>query len=290
MAEHLNLALVRSLRTLLEAGSFHAAAASLFITPPAITQQIRRLEEAVGYVIVDRTAVPLRLTERGERFMVHALAALDSSDRALGARDEEALRIGFINGYPRSRDEEFLVRFRERHPEIVVEFVQLNWGEQIAQVFSGAVDASLARGPYHADVGIDRRQVHSEPRVVAVPTGSALAARSVVSLNDLEELPIVRARGIDFNWTRYWVVDPRPSGRTVNYGIWAATMEEALSAVAMDGNIMITAESVSARYVHPGITYIPIAGLPDCTVELCTREEDRRPAIESLREASRGGN
>lgn len=286
MVEHLNLALVRSLRTLLEVGSFHAAAARLFITPPAMTQQIRRLEEAVGYVIVDRAATPLRLTDRGERFMVHALAALDSSDRALGARDEAALRIGFINGYPRSRDEEFLVRFRERHPEIAVEFVQLNWGEQISQVFAGAVDASLARGPYLADVGIDRRQVHREPRVVAVPVGSELAARAAVTLADLEGLPTVRARGIDFDWTRYWVVDPRPSGRAVHYGVWAATMEEALSAVAMDGNIMITAESVSARYVHPGIVYVPVTGLAECTVELCTRVDDRRPAISALREAA----
>lgn len=283
MSDYLNLALVNSLQVLLEEGSFRAAASRLCITPPAMTQQIKRLEENLGFAVVKREVHPLVLTELGTSFMLHAREALEASERALGIREQDVLKIGFINGYPRGQDEEFIQRFREQSPGIQLEFVQLDWGDQLTRLHSGNIDASLARPPYQDDRGVRRMVVHSEPRVVAVPSASALAAAGSLMLADIEGLPVVRAKGIGFEWTQYWVVDPRPSGVRVNYGVWAATMEEALSAVAMSGNVMITAASVADRYVHPGVTYLPLDDVAYCHVELCTRLRDRREAVEALR-------
>lgn len=283
MAEHLNLALVYSLQTLLEEGSFSGAALRLHVTPPAMTQQIKRLEESLGFAVVMRGAHPIRLTARGEAFMLHAREALEASERALGTRESPSLRIGFINGYPRSQDEEFLVRFRLQNPGTKLHFVQLNWGEQITQLLAGEVDASLARPPFADDAGIERQWVHSEPRVVAVPAGSDLASKGSLELADIETLPVVRAKGIEFEWTKYWVLDPRPSGIPVNYGLWASTMEEALTAVAMSGNVMVTAASVAERYIHPGVVYLQLDDVEYCPVELCTRKSDRREVVRTLR-------
>lgn len=283
MSDYLNLALVNSLRVILEEGSFRAAANRLHVTAPAMTQQIKRLEESLGFSVVRRGVQPVVLTDRGASFMVHAREALEASERALGIREKYVLRVGFINGYPRGQDEDFLLRFREQNPGSQLEFVQLNWGDQLTRLHSGEVDASLARPPYQDDRGVRRMVVHSEPRVVAVPSASALAAYGSLMLADIEGLPVVRAKGIGFEWTQYWVVDPRPSGAQINYGIWAATMEEALSAVAMSGNVMITAASVADRYVHPGVTYLPLDDVAYCHVELCTRITDRREAVQALR-------
>lgn len=283
MLNHLNLALVHSLQVLLEEGSFRKAALRLSITPPALTQQIKRLESALGYAVVDRGHHPATLTSRGEVFMLHAREALESSNQALGKQRGISLRIGFISGYPRSQDEGFLSRFRRHNPEVLLDFVQLDWGDQISRLLAGDVDASLARPPYEQKEGFDRAVVFREPRVVALPADSDLAGKGSLVLADVQDLPVVRARGIVTEWTRYWVVDPRPDGTPVNYGAWAGTMEEALAVVAMSNNIMITAESIAIRYAHPGVVYLPLDDVAYCHVELCTRLKDRRAAIRALR-------
>ena len=288
MTEFLNLALVHSLEVLIEEGSFARAAARLFITPPAMTQQIQRLEATVGYRLVERGSKPARLTDRGRIFMGHASVALARSRLALDATsDRLTLRIGFINGYPGGLDDGFLSRFRAENPGVELCFVQLSWGEQIARLLEGDVDASLARPPYDDEAGLDMIPVHSEKRVVAVPVSSPLADRTVLSVADLDGYAVVGAAGISREWTKHWVIDPRPSGRPVEYGVWAATMEEAFNGVALGGNIMITAESVANRYQHAGVAFRDLADGGDCQVELCTRSTDSRPAIKALRRTAR---
>ncbi|AZG44150.1 LysR family transcriptional regulator [Gordonia insulae] len=288
MTEFLNLGLVNSLEVLIEEGSFSRAAARLFITPPAMTQQIQRLEAAVGYRLVERGSKPVRLTRRGSGFMVHASAALAQARLALGVdADRQTLRIGFINGYPGGTDEGFLIRFRAENPTVDVTFVQVSWGEQIGRLLDGDLDASLARPPYDDATGIDTVPVHREKRVVAVPIDSPLAEHDSLTLADLDGHPVVGAQGISREWTKYWVVDPRPSGEPVEYGVWAATMEEAINGVALGGNIMVTADSVAKRYQHTGLTYLDLTDGSTCQVDLCTRSTDKRPAIRALRRAAR---
>ncbi|RVW10500.1 LysR family transcriptional regulator [Prescottella agglutinans] len=288
MSSFLNLTLVNSLEVLIEEGSFARAAARLCVTPPAMTQQIQRLEGAVGYKLVERGTNPIRLTDRGREFMVHAGAALASSRIALGeSTDQEILRIGFINGFPGRRDEGFLADFAAKNPHARLQFIQLEWGDQLSRLARGDVDASLARPPYRemADK-MDRIVVHREKRVAAVPIDSPLAACEVLTLGDLDGYAVVGAKGIGREWTKEWVVDPRPSGRAVQYGCWAATMEEAINGVALGGNVMITAQSVANRYQHDGVAYRDIADVDLCQVDLITRATDRRPLTKELRRAA----
>lgn len=289
MAEYLNLALVHSLQVLLSEGSFRAASLRLHITPPAMTQQIKRLEVSLGFEVVKRGVQPVTLTVRGEAFMVHARESLEASWRATGMRVPQQLRIGFINGYPRGQNEDFLVRFRQSQPDVQLQFVQLNWGEQISKLLSGEVDASLARPPFRNDDDLEHVRVHREPRVAAVPADSPLAAKGSLLLEDLERFPHLRAEGIDFEWSRYWAVDPRPNGAPVRYGAWASTMEEALTAIATAENMMITAASVAERYSHPGVAYLPVDDAEYCEVRLCIRSGESRDHVRALMQSVHHG-
>ena len=286
VAEFLPLALVHSLDVLLAEGSFRRAAERLHVSPPAMTQQIKRLEETVGYVLVVRGPQPVALTDRGAQFMLHAREALDASRRALGTDGPPRLRIGFISGFPRSLDEEFLVRFRAAQPDTQLEFVQLGWGEQASRLLAGDIDAVLARRPFDHEDELDTVVVHREARIVALAAGSPLADRATLRLADIAQLPVLRASATSAEWNDYWSVDPRPDGTPVTYGGWAHTMEEALTAVAVSGNIIITAESIGVRFTHPGVRYVPVTDAPRCAVELCTRRIDRRPLIRALRDAA----
>ena len=62
-----------------DTGSVRAAAAAVGRTQPAVTQAIRRLESAVGFLLLDRSGYRARLTERGELFVRRARTAVQHS-------------------------------------------------------------------------------------------------------------------------------------------------------------------------------------------------------------------
>jgi DNA-binding transcriptional LysR family regulator len=93
-----DLRLLRAFVTIVDAGSFTAAAERLHMTQSTISQQLARLEESVDQALVDRTARPVLATAAGERLLGYArrILMLDGEARAAlgdpaGARP---LRIG----------------------------------------------------------------------------------------------------------------------------------------------------------------------------------------------------
>jgi LysR family transcriptional regulator (chromosome initiation inhibitor) len=87
---------VRTLLTVADEGTFDAAAAVLHVTPSAVSQRVKALEQRAGSVLVTRTK-PVRLTDSGQVVVRFArrLAALERDTRAeLGMRDDgEPVRV-----------------------------------------------------------------------------------------------------------------------------------------------------------------------------------------------------
>src|SRR6187397_1940634 len=78
---------LRSFREVVRARSFTAAAKRLFLTQPAVSQQIKALETEVGERLLERTGRDVRPTPAGE-------ALLDAADRALSLLDDTVRKIG----------------------------------------------------------------------------------------------------------------------------------------------------------------------------------------------------
>lgn len=90
--------LLRAFVTICDAGGFTRAAELLNMTQSTISQQLGRLEEAVGRSLIDRSARPIRPTTAGERLLGHArrILALQTEAETL-LRDpvgSAAIRIG----------------------------------------------------------------------------------------------------------------------------------------------------------------------------------------------------
>jgi DNA-binding transcriptional LysR family regulator len=289
----LNLHLVRYLVAVVDEGHFGRAAQRLYISAPALSQQVRKLERALGVALIDRSAHPLRPTPAGERFLAEAREALAAADRAVATvsahRREQitTLRIGFMTASAGPRIRQIVDEVRHEVPGVFVQLVELSWPQQASAVRDGVVDASLVRPPVKDTTGLRFDVVQLENRVVALPVTHSLAAREAVTIDDLDGEPHVAGDEVDPAWVRWWACDPRPSGVPVRYGPSVRTMDELLEVVAARQAIAITGGFVPESYRHPEVTFVPLVDVEPCPLSLCTRAADSSSLVASLRRAAR---
>lgn len=107
-----------------EEGSFSAAARCLYVSQPAVSQQVKALERDLGVELFDRSGYRPVLTDAGRAFAGGLIAIVASGDdliRALGAQRHE-LMVGFT-GASQNRDLlQFMNAFRRDYPDIVISF------------------------------------------------------------------------------------------------------------------------------------------------------------------------
>ena len=95
---NLDLNSLRSFVTIAEAGSMTRAASRLFMTQSAISMQIKRLENSLGFSVFERSAQGMSPTTEGEQLLHFANQMLALNDEAMGrltSPDSEGLiRLG----------------------------------------------------------------------------------------------------------------------------------------------------------------------------------------------------
>ena len=89
-------------------GNLSKAAESLFLTQPALSMALKKIEKSLGRALFDKTERPFRLTEAGKIYiqaiekMIRLEADLDQKLHDLNCRETGSLRIGgshYINSY-----------------------------------------------------------------------------------------------------------------------------------------------------------------------------------------------
>lgn len=129
-----------------ECGSFTKAAAKLFISQPALSNYINKVEEELGVKLFDRSANPLILTYAGEQYLWRAkriLSQIDDMDREL--RDithhmQGRLRLGFPSERIIYMLPLILAPFKARYPGIDVEVISGPGNRLIESLRRGDVD------------------------------------------------------------------------------------------------------------------------------------------------------
>jgi DNA-binding transcriptional LysR family regulator len=122
MANPLELELLHTFVTVVEAGSLTAAAPRLFRSQSAISEQIRKLERRVGIRLLARGKTGATPTPAGERLFDHARNLLQISEAALrdlqGDELEGELRLGISEYFRPSALTSILKRIRRSHPHL----------------------------------------------------------------------------------------------------------------------------------------------------------------------------
>ena len=156
-AELLSIQQIRCFCAALELGSFTAAAEALRVSQPAVAEQIRKLEQALGndlFVRARRGVVP---TDAGRAFAEHATRSLRALEDAADSVDElSALRSGTVAvgifGEPSAwRVDELATAFLRRHPDISVRLVGRNSSAIAEHVRRGELEAGVVLLPIDDD-------------------------------------------------------------------------------------------------------------------------------------------
>jgi DNA-binding transcriptional LysR family regulator len=172
---------------------FGRAAEAVYVTQPALSQQVQRLEAELGIALLRRTSRGVELTPAGEDLLGRAEAILAQVTRARGAMDEHA---GVVRGAVRvaatTADAlhlpDVLAAFHREHPGVLLALRHASASEVLALVRRGAVDlAVLSLGGEPVD-GLTVTPLGDEPlRAIAAP-GESLGA---VAIEDLRGRPFV---------------------------------------------------------------------------------------------------
>jgi LysR family transcriptional regulator for metE and metH len=195
---------LRLLAALAASGTLHAAARQLHVSPSALSQQLRALEEGVGGKLFERRAQRLAATPAGQHFTAGAralLAELERLEREVqtllaGATATIRLAMSCHQSYrwlPR-----VLARFAELEPRVDVTLVVEAAASPFEWLLERRLDVALVTGKQRRDRRLRARRIFRDELVAVVGTAHPWARRRWVEAgNFADEQLFADARALD---------------------------------------------------------------------------------------------
>jgi DNA-binding transcriptional LysR family regulator len=175
---------------------FGRAAERVRVAQPAVSQQIQRLEQAIGTRLFERNRREVRLTPAGETLRAYAQRAVDDVELGVRAAQRAAageighLTIGFLETAASTIVPQAVRRFQAAHPDVELTLRELGVGAQIDGLESGRLDVGFLRPPI-GSAGLVFEKLVDEELVAAVPSGHPLAGRESVVARTIAGEPLV---------------------------------------------------------------------------------------------------
>ncbi|MFZ0022472.1 LysR substrate-binding domain-containing protein [Acinetobacter sp.] len=173
-----------------EEQSFTKAAEKLFIAQPPLSRQIQNLEQELDIQLFERGSRPLKTTEAGQFFYQHAVKLLSNAEeiksmtKRIGIADR-TITIGFVGSLLFGLLSRILFLFKQQHPHLKIEMMEMNTHEQIQALKEGRIDVGFGRLRI-SDPAVKRVLLREERLMVAAHSSHSMAQR-VEGLN-LSEL------------------------------------------------------------------------------------------------------
>ena len=173
------------------------AAAYLGIAQPPLSQQIRRLEDRVGYRLFERKGRGIALTPVGKALLNTATRALTQVSegldeaRRIGRGEAGHLRVGFAGSVALTVLPPVIRAFRDKYPAVSIDLVEKTTTPQIEALRSGTLDVGFLREAPPRDSDLAHITIHRESLIALLPHGHALARRSSIAAGELAQEPFI---------------------------------------------------------------------------------------------------
>lgn len=195
----LSLRLLKHFVAVAEERHFGRAAARLHMTQPPLSQQMKRLEERLGVVLLHRSTRSVQLTAAGEVLLTQGRQLLSDADNLVLSVHRAAqgkvgtLVIGFVNTASYEVLPRTISAYRSAAPDIDLTLKPMHSYMAIEELRAGRMDIAFVRPPESLliDQGFELTLASREPMYVALPQHHPLSRRKVIPLEALEGVPFV---------------------------------------------------------------------------------------------------
>jgi DNA-binding transcriptional LysR family regulator len=235
---------------------FHRAAARVHLSQPALTRQIRRLEEELGVMLFERTRQRVELTAAGVAFLEEVRLALGSLDRAeRRAREADRgevgrLAIGHVDGACYLVLQPALRRLVEKLPRLSLRVSEASSADLVPALLAGQHDGIFTWTP--PGPGVAGRKLLDEPLVAALPDDHRLVGE--------RPLPLEALAGEDF------ILMPRHTSPVAYHNI-----EEACRRAGFTMRVREEAHPTFSRLLLVaaglGVALVPVAMMKYCRID-----------------------
>jgi LysR family transcriptional regulator, low CO2-responsive transcriptional regulator len=287
---HVTLRQLRTFTEVIRSGSFASAAQVLHLTPPAITVQMRELEQRAGLPLFERTGSGITATEAGREVgkatqrIELALAECTDALNALRGLHGGHVAIGVVSTAkyfaPRA-----LGAFARAYPSVEMRLEVGNRATIIAALAENTLDLALTGRPPE-DLAVDRQPIGAHPHVIVARPGHPLARRKHLAPATLgNETFLVRepgsgTRGLMERFFAESKVQPRigmemSSNETIKQAVMAGL-----------GVAFLSAHTVAVELADERLIALDIVGLPIMRQWFIVQLARRRllPAAAALRQ------
>jgi LysR family transcriptional regulator, benzoate and cis,cis-muconate-responsive activator of ben and cat genes len=246
------------------------AALKLHVSQPALSRQIRDLEDELGFKLLERSAKSVRLTEAGKTFQGEARAVLQRVEMAMkaaravatGGRGE--LHVGYAPSLTARILPPALRAFQSGVPQVRVLLHDLSTEEMLARLRDGGLQiAFLVRPPRAMLRGLQFENLLRESMCLAVAPKHPLARRRTVKLAEFAREPLIAYSRREYpeyheSLSKFFAtIRGRPQVAEEHDGITSL-----IAAVEAGGGVALVSESV-ACLAGPRLKLIPIAPAPE---------------------------
>jgi DNA-binding transcriptional LysR family regulator len=271
------------------------AALKLHVSQPAVSRQIRDLEDELGLVLFERGPKSLRLTAAGKAFQPEAAAVLArleagiQSARRASAGETGELQVGYAMS-PTVRLMPLALReFQRRHPGVKVRLQDLSTEEMLGGLRDGTLHmAFFVRGEAASLRKLQWEDILSVPVRVAVPPGHPFAGRAEVTLKEVAAEPLLAYGATGYPEYHGFLISTfskvRRKPRVVGEHDSVASL---IASIEAGAGVALTPESI-ACFAGPRLVLIPLSPAPPpLTVAAAWLATNESPLVRQFLECTR---
>jgi DNA-binding transcriptional LysR family regulator len=294
MDRDLELRHLRSFVAVAEELHFGRAAQRLHLSQPPLSQQIRKLEEILGYALFVRTSRSVTLTKAGEDFLERARRTLRNVERdidetrSIGRGEVGSLNIGFVGSGMLATLPEIFKAYRETYPRVRLYLHESFTSRVVEGLENGTLDAGILRDGDPTE-GLNITTIFSEPYVAVLPATHPRAKQKSISPGTLRDEPFIyypRSAGAR--------AFEKPMTLFEEYGFRPHIAQEAshwltiLSLIGAGLGVSVAPACV-ARVASPEVVCLPLRGTKIVsTIELAWVIGDTRPIVKRFAQIAAG--
>ncbi|MEM9282540.1 MAG: LysR substrate-binding domain-containing protein [Verrucomicrobiota bacterium] len=275
-----------------EEGNISRAAARLNVSQPAVSRQIKDLEEELSVILFERESNGLSLTDAGEAALAHSrevlrqAAAMTEAMSALARRGEAvSLKVGFLPTALPGFLAEAMRQFNRTDQNVCVQIYEMTPTEQEDALRDGKIDLALigeARASVQRDFYVET--IRKTEMAVVVPDDHRLARRKSVELAELGDDSFLSLHEKHFPGRPQLMADMfAKAGIHPEVTIRANGLSELLGLVGGGVGVAMAPADLE-QLPHSGVVFIKLKK-PKLTLSYAAawrREGDEVPAVEAL--------